>query len=203
MSIASKRNVRQNRKEVLNWLIQNKAVLPGEGAALLCAFFYSCIYNQNCVPFPKKMAAAILIALFFHIVNLAARSDSSSHKIPNQYCCMIVLLVFAATPVMTEISLGERLAGGGIVSIPMLMLSLWKKGSFGGGDIKFMGVCGTFWGVEIIWKSFVLSVIMSAIYGICLLLRGRTKDALIPIGVFLQMGMLLEVFLFAWNIWKG
>ncbi len=203
MSIASKRNVRQNRKKVLKWLIQNKAVLPGEGAALLCAFFYSCIYAQNRVPFPKKIVATILIALFFHVVNLAARSDSSCHKIPNQYCCVIALLAFAAAPVMTEISIGERLAGGGIVSVPMLMLSLGKKGSFGGGDIKFMGACGLFWGFEIIWKSFVFSVIIAAFYGIWLLSQGKTKNTLIPIGVFLQTGMILEVFLFAWSVWKG
>lgn len=97
----------------------------------------------------------------------------------------------------------SRLIGMVEISLPMLLMNLIIKDSFGGGDIKLCAACGFFLG----WRSMLvgafLGIIAGGIYGIYLL-AGRKKGGKehFAFGPFLSFG--ITVALFAGNtVWES
>ncbi len=88
------------------------------------------------------------------------------------------------------------LAGG----LPLLAIGwLWEKlrniEAMGGGDIKLMGMVGSFLG----WKGALLTIMLGAlagsVAGIALIaLRRHTMDKVIPFGPFLAFGAVISAF---------
>lgn len=135
------------------------------------------------------------MVLFFVIVNAAAKNDWKEQKIPNASCIEIVLMALLGCVTMPEITLLERLLGGVIVSVPMFLAAVFVKGSFGGGDIKLMAACGLFLGWKLLLSSFAIAVGIAAVYGVGKVIRGHSRRTQIPMGPFLEMGMLLGMLL--------
>ncbi len=133
------------------------------------------------------------IFLFFIVINIAAVKDWQEHRIPNGCCMGILLLAVAAIVTMHEISLPERLLGSVIISVPMLILALCVRGAFGGGDIKLMASCGMFLGWKMSLLSFILAIVTAGVYGLFLLWRGSGRYTQVPMGPFLELGMVLTV----------
>lgn len=93
-------------------------------------------------------------------------------------------------------SLLGLLAGGG----PLFLIGwLWEKlrkvEAMGGGDIKLMGMVGSFTG----WKGGLMTIMLGAMAGsiigvLLILLRKHEAGNTIPFGPFLALGALLTVF---------
>ena len=94
------------------------------------------------------------------------------------------------------VSFPERMIGLLIISVPIIFLGYFYKGSFGMGDVKFLVSAGFFMG----WKNLVMGAFLgSAIASIvCIISLVRHKMDLkdkIAFGPYLCMGMALIILL--------
>ncbi|UCG78985.1 MAG: prepilin peptidase [Nitrospirota bacterium] len=83
------------------------------------------------------------------------------------------------------------IAGGGV----FYAIAVLSKGGMGGGDIKMMGMVGSFLG----WKGVIMTTFIGsfigAIMGIILMVfMGKGRKAKIPFGPFLALGSLISLF---------
>lgn len=191
MYIADKIYMKDNRIKEWMWLLYGKAVLPRGGVALFCAFYYGNYESGNL--FLEQIIAGMTIFLFFTVIHIAAMKDWQEHRIPDRCCMGIFLIATTGIVTMHEISLPERLLGSVIISVPMLILALCVQGAFGGGDIKLMASCGLFLGWKMILLSFVLAIVTAGVYALLLLWRGSGRYTQVPMGPFLELGMVLTV----------
>jgi leader peptidase (prepilin peptidase)/N-methyltransferase len=86
--------------------------------------------------------------------------------------------------------IGMLIGGGSFYLIAMI-----SRGGMGGGDIKMMGMVGTFLG----WKGVLMTTFIGsftgAIIGIFLMVfKGKGRKAKIPFGPFLALGSLCSLF---------
>lgn len=87
-------------------------------------------------------------------------------------------------------------AGG----LPLLLIALFcsyvlKKEAFGGGDIKFMAAAGLVIGWKFVITSYIIGIIVGAVFSVILLSTGKKKRGdEIPFGPFLSLGIAASVF---------
>ncbi len=100
-------------------------------------------------------------------------------------------------PAMTfKSSLLGLLAGGGSLLIVAWTYSLiTRKEGMGGGDIKLLGMIGTFIG----WKGVIFTIFVASLAGtfvgmIVMLQKGKNLKFAIPFGPFLSIGAMSYVF---------
>ena len=107
------------------------------------------------------------------------------------------LLASFVLPAMTfKSSLLGLLAGGGSLLLVAWTYSLiTRKEGMGGGDIKLLGMIGTFIG----WKGVIFTIFAASLTGtlvgmIVMLLKGKNLKFAIPFGPFLSIGAMSYVF---------
>ena len=132
------------------------AALSGDGAALLCAFFYRNICRGT-------TAGTLLVFVFFCLVTAASVSDLKCRKISDRLCGLILGIAVAAVFFMPGVTPLERILSAAAIGSLMLTATLILPGVFGGGDIKLMAACGGFLGWEMIRDAFVTAVIAAAL----------------------------------------
>jgi leader peptidase (prepilin peptidase)/N-methyltransferase len=100
-------------------------------------------------------------------------------------------------PAMTfKASLLGLLAGGGSLWLIAWTYSLiTRKEGMGGGDIKLLGMVGTFIG----WKGVVFTIFVASVAGTCvgmifMLIKGKNLKFAIPFGPFLSIGAMSYLF---------
>ncbi|MEG2770590.1 MAG: A24 family peptidase, partial [Oscillospiraceae bacterium] len=103
--------------------------------------------------------------------------------------CILSVLSDSAFPLMHE-----RLIGFVCVSVPLLIFALVIKGSFGGGDIKMMAICGFFLG----WKNTLFATFVGFIVGgiavvLMLAFKKVKKGMHIPFGPWLAIGVFVAM----------
>jgi leader peptidase (prepilin peptidase)/N-methyltransferase len=91
--------------------------------------------------------------------------------------------------------LGLLLGGGPLLAIGWIWEKLRNVEAMGGGDIKLMGMIGSFLG----WKGALLTIMLGAlggsIVGLTLIALKRHKmEKIIPFGPYLALGALASVF---------
>lgn len=133
--------------------------------------------------------------IFYGIATAAAVSDLRTHRIPDGCSVAIAVLSLiecAAVPAGYP-TLTERLFGCAVISVPMFLLALCYRRSFGGGDIKFTAACGGYLGGHAILLSAGIAVIAAALYGTLRILStgDRNRKIEIPLGPFLLAGMIV------------
>lgn len=161
------------------------AALSGEGAALLCAFFYQNVHQRNTV-------GTILVFLFFSAVTEASVNDLKYRKISDRICGLIVGITAAAIFLMPEMRAAERFFGAATIGSLMLAAALILPGVFGGGDIKLMAACGGFLGWEMIRDAFVTAVIIAVLAAFLLRAKERERRTGIAMAPFFELGMVLH-----------
>lgn len=161
------------------------AALSGEGAALLCAFFYQNVHSGN-------PAGTILVFLFFSAATEASVNDLNDRKIPNHVCRLIVGITITEVFLIPEIRAAERALGAAAIGSLMLAAALILPGVFGGGDIKLMAACGGFLGWEMIRDAFVTAVIAAVLAVFLLRVKEREYRTGIAMAPFFELGMVLH-----------
>jgi len=79
-------------------------------------------------------------------------------------------------------------------SVPLYILAMVTNGGMGGGDIKFMAVCGLFLG----WERILLAMFAGAVFACIAVLIGmlfklREKKRTVVFGPFLSAGVMLSL----------
>ena len=161
------------------------AALSGDGAALLCAFFYRNICRGT-------TAGTLLVFVFFCLVTAASVSDLKCRKISDRLCGLILGIAVAAVFFMPGVTLLERILSAAAIGSLMLTATLILPGVFGGGDIKLMAACGGFLGWEMIRDAFVTAVIAAALAVFLLRVKEREYRTGIAMAPFFELGMVLH-----------
>ncbi len=103
---------------------------------------------------------------------------------------------FVLPAITFKTSLLGLLAGGGSLLIVAWTYSLiTRKEGMGGGDIKLLGMIGTFIG----WKGVVFTIFAASVAGtfvgvIVMLVKGKDLKFAIPFGPFLSLGAMSYLF---------
>jgi len=100
-------------------------------------------------------------------------------------------------PAMTFKSslLGLLVGGGSLLLVAWTYSLITRKEGMGGGDIKLLGMIGTFIG----WKGVIFTIFVASLAGtfvgiIVMLLKGKNLKFAIPFGPFLSIGAMSYVF---------
>lgn len=100
-------------------------------------------------------------------------------------------------PAMTFKSslLGLLVGGGSLLLVAWTYSLITRKEGMGGGDIKLLGMIGTFIG----WKGVIFTIFAASLAGtfvgmIVMLLKGKNLKFAIPFGPFLSIGAMSYVF---------
>lgn len=150
-------------------------------AALMCVW----IYREN-------LAEAITVFVFICILTVVTFLDIDTMEIEDGCWMAVVVLAVISYFTMPGLSIGSRLIGMVCVSVPMLVVTLFVPGGFGGGDIKLMGACGLFLGWKITLVSTFIGVVAGGAWGIALLIsRKKGRKEHFAFGPFLCLGMLI------------
>ena len=125
--------------------------------------------------------------------------------IPDRMTAALLIPAVLSLGAESGISLFSRALGGAAVSFPMFLMTLAVPGSFGGGDIKLMAVCGLILGWPRIAAAGFLSVVTGGCYAIWLLATRRAgRSDHFAFGPFLAVGVVLSLLygdqLLAWYL---
>lgn len=134
------------------------------------------------------LVAALLLCVFL--------LDRESKRIPNTLVAAFLvpsgveLLLTHWTGV--GIGLGERVLGLCALSVPLCLLSLWRKGAFGGGDIKLSAVCGFLLGARAILLAGALAFLSAGlVLGLRFLVKRVRKSDRVPFGPYLAVAIFM------------
>jgi leader peptidase (prepilin peptidase) / N-methyltransferase len=91
--------------------------------------------------------------------------------------------------------IGLLLGGGPLLAIGWIWEKLRHVEAMGGGDVKLMGMVGSFLG----WKGALLTIMLGAFIGsvaglVLIVIRKHKMDRVIPFGPFLALGTLITTF---------
>ena len=84
----------------------------------------------------------------------------------------------------------DKIVGILIISMPMLIITLFFPGSFGGGDIKLMAACGLLLGSDGILRAAWISILSASMYAVWLLVLKKSRRAEFALGPFICFGVL-------------
>lgn len=151
------------------------------------------------------MMTMLLKSILIFIFVVISISDWRTHKIPDRWNAGILLVAVLLALVDSSVSWQERILGMFAVSVPMACLLFFVPGSFGGGDIKLMAVCGLILGWPRVAAAGFLSVVTGGCYAIWLLATRRAgRSDHFAFGPFLAVGVVLSLLygdqLLAWYL---
>ncbi|MCL1879138.1 MAG: A24 family peptidase [Actinomycetia bacterium] len=139
-----------------------------------------------------RIALALLVLLVLAIVSY---KDAKTSEIPDALSLALLVLGVVALIVVPEISLRDRMVGLVAVACPLLLVSLIRKGSIGGGDIKLMAAAGFLLGWQSVLLAAAVGILGAAAYAIALIVRKQAKgDHKFPFGPFLCVGIAVAYF---------
>lgn len=166
-----------------------KVELTGGLAFVCCCAFFGCgMYGL--LSLRGLMAFAYLAVL-----TAIALIDWDTRVIYDRFHILILLLGIAALWLFPEHSVTDRLAGAAAVSLPMLLIALWKEGAFGGGDIKLMAVSGFFLGLRGIVVAMFFGLLFGSAYAVAMLSAKKlTRKDHFAFGPFLALGLAAALF---------
>lgn len=107
----------------------------------------------------------------------ASVCDFKTKIIPNRVHFLIILL--------SIINLNLNIGAMVLLPLPFLIITLIKKGSIGGGDIKYIGACSLYLGFYDGLKGLFLGLLIAIIVN--LMLRNKT----FPLIPYLSIGYLM------------
>jgi leader peptidase (prepilin peptidase)/N-methyltransferase len=133
---------------------------------------------------------ALIVFAALCVLTTVAFIDIDTQEIPDRMHIVLLGLGICAVFAMPEVALMSRIIGIFAVSVPMILLDLIVKGSFGGGDIKLCAACGFLLGWRALLVGTFIAVIGGGVYGVFLLAtKKKGRKAHFAFGPFLALGM--------------
>ena len=132
-------------------------IIPGRVVAAAVALFLAGLSWHHCGGLSLR---AVMIWLVCLILTAISYTDFKTMHIPDRMTAALLIPAVLSLDAESGISLFSRALGGAAVSFPMFLMTLAVPGSFGGGDIKLMAVCGLILGwPRVAAAGFLLSLI--------------------------------------------
>jgi len=148
----------------------------------LCAYYYQIEW---------KTAIA---CIFCSVLLVLSMIDWDTQEIPYRFQAIILGLGIVSLFLSESPTIGERLIGIVIVSVPMIIITLIFDG-FGGGDIQLMATSGFLLGYKVNVMAMVIGTILAAVIGSFLLKKKKDEAKVkMPFGPFLSLGLVSAMF---------
>jgi len=131
---------------------------------------------------------AQLIA-FIMLLTYAAMIDFRTRAIPDHVSMLIILIgLIDMEPISAVLGLI-------LVPLPYFIMALLKENSIGGGDIKIMGACGFYLGLQAGYVASILGLMLAIIIHLTYsLIRNKKVTKNIPLAPYLGAGCLIAYF---------
>lgn len=183
----------ENSKDVLRKIYMAIGII----ANLLIAIYLSTKYEvQGTIFIAKRL---VLLGLLWPI----ALIDLKTLRIPNKF--ILIGLISRAVILILEVIfkleslkitlISEVIAAAGLL-IASILCSLCIKNSIGFGDMKLFVVMGLLLGLEGIWNSVFVSLLVLFLMSVVLLItKKKTKKDSIPFGPAVALGTYLSIVL--------
>lgn len=138
----------------------------------------------------KGAGIILFLALLFYI----AWTDYKTNRIPDKYIGTLLVWGTLWVSFYPAVPLWDRAAGGVGMSGILLILTLIKPGSFGGGDIKLMAAAGFLTGLNRSFWAFAAAVLSAGAYAVWKILvhsplNCKSKKDSFAFGPFLCAGI--------------
>lgn len=123
--------------------------------------------------------SAVLTAIFLILLAACAAADINKGIVPDMLPVLIAAaaIVRIITDSFTFQSLISHLCGAIVLSLPMLIVALFVKSGFGGGDIKMIAASGLFLGLDNTIIAGLIAFLIAGIYGVYLLFTKKRGAA--------------------------
>jgi leader peptidase (prepilin peptidase)/N-methyltransferase len=129
------------------------------------------------------------MTIFTIILTIAAIIDARTRTVANYIPVLIILIR------LINIEPVSAILGMILVPLPFFIMALLKENSIGGGDIKFMGACGFYLGLQAGYMAslfgLLLAIIIHLIYSMII---GKKINDSIPLVPYLGAGCLIAQF---------
>lgn len=132
----------------------------------------------------------VQLVSFIMLLTYAAMIDLKTRTIPDHIHVLIILIgLIDMEPVSAVLGLM-------LVPLPYFIMALLKENSIGGGDIKLMGACGFYLGLQAGYVASILGLILAIIIHFVYSVIGSKKATKnIPLAPYLGAGCLIAYFL--------
>lgn len=139
---------------------------------------------------------AVIFSLFALILMTISIVDFKTMDIPDT-CSLAIFILAICNLLFCGMSIKTALVGMLLVSLPMLMINVFVKDAFGGGDIKMMAGVGLLIGIKGVLPAFFIAILLAGGYGSYLLITKKAgKGSHIAFGPYLAFGS------FVASLWK-
>lgn len=154
--------------------------------ALTAFLFLVTVYMYGYTPY------SAFLCIFHCILIVIGGIDAHTMEIPD--ILLIWLLIVSVLKIFFMPSqLIDFVTGAFIISVPMLLISLFSSG-FGGGDIKLCAAAGLFLGFKYIILGFLIACVIAAVYGsVLIILKLANRKSSIAFGPFLSAGFIISI----------
>lgn len=136
------------------------------------------------------MNILIKIIITFSLFKIAS-TDWKVQKIYNKDLVRLLFCEMFYLRTCGNLQMTDKIIGILIISIPMLIIALLWPGSFGGGDIKLMAICGLLLGRNAILRASWIALVIAAAYSLWILLQKKSSRIEFSLGPFICMGVLV------------
>lgn len=130
------------------------------------------------------------------VLLIAAVSDIRFHKIPNwlTYSTVVLAIVYSTAMKGSE---GFLFSVVGVVVGIAVLIPFYLMGGMGAGDVKLMGAVGGLLGPKGVFRAFLFTAIMGAIWALALLtFHGRLKETTQRFKTILRTFILTRQFIY-------
>ena len=160
------------------------------------AAFMGCVYFYSDGSLGIISLEGLLAFSFICILMVVAYIDLDTQMIYDRFHILILVLGIISCFVSKDLNIVERLIGSVVISVPMLVLSIFIPGAFGGGDIKLMAVSGFFLGLKAIVIAMFIALIIGGGYGTYMLVTKKLdKKDHFAFGPYLAIGLIVALFI--------
>lgn len=154
------------------------------GLAVICSLVYGLSF-QAVVPF---ILGCVLLAI--------SVIDWRTMEIPDGLTGFLIIPAIMSVFLFPDTSILSRILGAVVLSVPMYVLNMFVKDSFGGGDIKLIFVCGFILGLGQTVLAGFTALITGAVYAVFLIARKKAgKGDHFAFGPFLAFGIITSFFI--------
>jgi len=139
----------------------------------------------------------LFFAVFAFICGLiiAAFIDIDTMTIPDSIVIYLLIPAFALFFLLPDVSMMAHVTGAFSLSVLMFLMALAIPGSFGGGDIKLIAVCGLALGWKLTLFAGFAAVLTGGAYAAYLIISKKIKrGGHIFFGPFISFGVALAFF---------
>jgi leader peptidase (prepilin peptidase)/N-methyltransferase len=118
--------------------------------------------------------------------------DFDTMTIPNGLVIALIIPSVLSIFLIPEIGILSRIIGSLCISVPMLGLTFFIPGAFGGGDIKLMAVIGILLGWQNTLLATFIGILIGGVVGTIILLK-KTQQKHMAFGPYLCIGIMTAI----------